>query len=279
MRKFAFVVFDIDNTILDRFSLDLVTELSGLGFKLTLSTVNGDVENILTKVVQEKIDAKMTINFVKNSYQKSNILVQWLQKYSGADARLALEYDDGTKKRYSEGKVVQLDKSEKDEFGDLAQAATFRPLTPFFQNIQNEIKIEMAASGKSYPFRYPYAYGKNQVTNDEINNPYILDIPVTVKISGTVEHPDVQLLDEAGEAYNRVRFPDLTLQEGQYVLINSAARKIWYFDGATLVDYSAETDPSFDTFLRAKTGVSKISINFAPSDSGILTGSWRQYSL
>ena len=152
MRKFAFVVFDIDNTILDRFSLDLVTELSGLGFKLTLSTVNGDVENILTKVVQEKIDAKMTINFVKNSYQKSNILVQWLQKYSGADARLALEYDDGTKKRYSEGKVVQLDKGEKDEFGDLAQAATFRPLTPFFQNIQKTFIHGQSGKVRSYHY-------------------------------------------------------------------------------------------------------------------------------
>ena len=53
MRKFAFVVFDIDNSIIDRFPLDVVTDLSGLGWRLKLSKIEGDVTDTVTKVVQE----------------------------------------------------------------------------------------------------------------------------------------------------------------------------------------------------------------------------------
>lgn len=279
MRKFALVVFDMNNSIADRFSLDIVTELSGLGFKLKLSAIEGDIESILTKVVQEKTDAKMTINWIHNGYQKSNLFVQWLEKYSTTEARLGLEYDDGVLKRYSEGKVVQLDKTEKDEFDNLAQGMTFRPLTPFFWNIQNEITISMSATGKHYSFKYPYSYGRNEITNNVIENPYILDVPVTVKITGSITNPVIQLIDEDNVRYNRVEFDSLILTEGQYLIINSATRKIWFYNGVETVDYSAETNPSYDTFLRAKSGISKISINLNPGDTGVLTGSWRQYGL
>ena len=90
---------------------------------------------------------------------------------------------------------------------------------------------------------------------------------------------NIQLLDEEGNSYNRVQFSGKTLHEGQYIIINSASHKIYFFDGAVLSDYSAETDPQFDTFLFAKSGLSKLSINIDNANSGSLTGSWRQYSL
>jgi hypothetical protein len=279
MRKMAFVVFDIDNSITDRFILDLVTDISGVGYKLKLSTISGDIEDIVTKVVQEKQEIKFKIHFINFAYEKSTILTQWLEKYSIANKRMALEYFDGVQRRYTEGKITSLTKTEKDEYGRLVREATFKPLTPFFSHIENTIKIKVATSGKSYPYSYPYAYGKNVVENNEINNPYILDIPVTVKITGSIYEPTVLLLDENDEEYNKVKFTGLTLLEGHYIIINSAERKIYYYNGSELADYSANTDPSFDTFLRAKSGKSTISINFAPSDTGELTGSWRQYGL
>lgn len=279
MRKFAFVVFDIDNSITERFPLDLVTDLSGLGWKLKLSTLEGDVSDTLTKVVQEKQSINITINFCGRGYEKYLILSQWLQKYSGVDSSIALEYDDGTQPRYVEGKVTELKKTELDEFGLLSCAAVFTPLTPFFVNVQNSIKISISSIGKSYPFKYPYCYGRNVVENNEINNPYIATVPVTVKIEGPMDNPNIQLLDGDGNSYNRVQFSGTSLLAGQYIVINSARHKIYFFDGAELSDYSAETDPQFDTFLFAKSGASKLSINIDNSNNGSLTGSWRQYSL
>lgn len=279
MRKVAFVVFDIDNSIIDRLDLDLITDISGVGFKLKLSTIDGDIESIVTKVVQEKQDIKFKIHFINRAYEKSAVLEQWIEKYSTANKRLALEYNDGMMRRYTEGKLTSLSKTEKDEYDRLVREATFKPLTPFFSNIENTIKIRVASVGKSYPFRYPYCYGRSILENNEINNPYILDIPVTVKITGSIDRPSVYLLDENDVEYNRVTFSDITLTDGQYIIINSAERKIYYYNGVELQDYSAETDPSYDTFLRAKSGKSTININFEPSDTGELTGSWRQYGL
>lgn len=279
MRKVALVVFDIENKIIDRFNLDYITDIKGVGFKLKISSIEGDIEDVLTKVVQEKQEVKFKIHFVNYAYEKSAILGQWLEKYSIANSKLALEYGDGIITRYIEGKITELSKEEKDEYGRLIREATFKPLTPFFSNIENTIKIKVAAVGKSYPYTYPYSYGLNIVENDEINNTYILDVPITVKITGSITHPTILLLDEDGQEYNRVQFSEVTLSEGQYLIVNSADRKIYFFNGDELEDYTAEPDANFDTFLRAKRGKSTISINFEITDTGELTGSWRQYGL
>ena len=276
----AFVVFGIDNEIIDRFNLDIMTDIQGVGFKLKLSTIDGDIESIVTKVVQDKQDIKFKIHFVKQAYAKSAAVEQWLEKYSTPAHRLALEYSDGMKTRYTEGKVVDLSKTEKDEFDRLVRDCVFKPLTPFFTRISNVIKIKVSSVGKSYPFRYPYSYGAAIVENNEINNPYILDVPVTVKIYGSIHGPAVRLLDENGIEYNRVSFPGRTLTDGEYIIINSADRKIWgWTHGGGLEDWTPFTAPAFDTFLRARSGLSTISVNFVPSDTGHLVGSWRQYGL
>lgn len=279
MRKFAFVVFDVDDEIRARTPLDLITDISGLGWKLKLSTIGGDVVDVLTKVVQEKQQVKLKVNFLGYGYEKHTILSQWLQIYSTASSHLALEYDDGSEKRYVEGKVTSLSKTEKDEFQNLACELVFTPLTPFFIRKGNLIRVRVSDVGKSYPFAYPYRYGKNVLENTGIENPYIAEIPLTVKIAGPITKPTVRLLDETNNEYNTVSFPNITLNAGQYIVINSAARKIWYFDGEVLQDYTAETDPQYDTFLFAKSGSSRISVNLDASNTGELTGSWRQYAL
>ena len=73
MRSFAFAVFDIDNSILDRFPLDVVTDLSGLGWRLKLSTLEGDVTDTITKVVQERQSVGLTINLIGRGYEKFTI--------------------------------------------------------------------------------------------------------------------------------------------------------------------------------------------------------------
>lgn len=279
MRKFAFVVFDLENKITERFGLDLITDLSGLGFKLKLSTLEGDIVDTLTRVAQEKQSVGLTINFYHRGYERYTILSQWLQKHSSVESRMALEYSDGVRVRYIEGKVTNLSKAEIDEYDVLSCAATFTPITPFFTNIENTIKIKVSNTGKCYPFRYPYSYGKNVVENNRVENTYIADIPITVKINGGISEPTILLLDETGSEYTRISFPGVNLTDKQYIIINSATRKIWFFDGATLQDFSAKTDPQYDTFLFAQRGISTISINLTPTDTGELTGGWRQYGL
>ena len=277
-RQFALVVFDLENKIIDKFNLNLAFNPSGLGFKLKLSLIESDIEDILTKVVEEKKTITLRINNTQG-YNAGNILSNWIQKYTRINSRMGLEYNDTKLTRYCEGKVVELTKTELNEYSVLPQDLVFRPITPFFSNVENLIKIQMSSAGKSYTYRYPYSYGKSIIENNEINNPYIQDVPVTIRINGGISTPLVQLLGANGEVYNAVSFPSITLTDSQHIIINSADRKIWYWNGTAYQDYTQEVSPSYDTFLRAKSGKSTLSVNLQPTDTGNIVGSWRQYGL
>jgi hypothetical protein len=117
------------------------------------------------------------------------------------------------------------------------------------------------------------------VMNNEITNDFIEEVPVTVTIKGSISNPTVRLFDENNEEYNTVRFPNIDLNDDEYIVINSDLRKIYYFNGEEEVDFTAETDPSSDTFLTAKRGKSTLSVNLTGADTGELTGDWRKYNL
>ena len=281
MRSYALVVLDKYDKIIDRYNLDVVTNPTGNGFKLNLSTISTDIEDIITKVVQAKNVIQFTINQNKNSYNKSNILAQWIQKYSTTQYRMALEYNDTKVIKYCEGRVVSLTKDELDEFRNLPQVLQFQQTTPYFVKQENTITIQVSSVGKSYPYSYPYSYGANIVENNEINNPYILDIPLIITIDGAIDNPTISLLDENGEMYSRVAFTGVTIAQGESLVINSAQRKIYkIFEDGTEEDYVPQVSPLYDTYLRAKSGKTTIAINTSDSAEGFkMTGGWRQYTL
>lgn len=280
MRKYALVVLDRQDKIIDRFNLDIITNPTGNGFKLNLSTISSDIEDIITKVVQAKNIIKFTVQQHNNSYSKSNILASWIQKYSTAKYKMALEYNDNNVIRYCEGKVVSLTKNEKDEYNTLAQDLEFQQTTPYFIKRENTITIQVSNTGKKYPYTYPYSYGSNLVVNNLIENPYILDVPLIITIEGAIDNPTIDLLDEEGNSYNRVKFSNFSLLSGDQLVINSAQRKIYKIANGVEIDFRPEVDPQYDTFLRAVNGKSTISINQNDASEGFkLTGGWRQYTL
>ena len=279
VRKFAFVVFDRENKIIDRFNLDIAINPSGLGFSLNFDAIESDLENIITRVYQRKQPVTLTAVNGKHGYTFANTLTTWLQKYSTKEMKLALEYNDTTRTRYCEGKVVSFNKTELDVHKDIENLISFQPTTPFFTNVENLVQIEITDSGKFYPFSYPYSYGANLIENNNIENPYIMDVPLIIRIDGAIAEPTIQLIDEDETVYAKVKFTGITILEGQHLIINSADRKIYFYNGSEYIDYTNETDPQFDTFLRAQPGTTKLSINLSLTDTGKLTASWRQYGL
>lgn len=281
MRKYALVILNKFDEIIDRYNLDVVTSPTGNGFSLSLSTIESDIEDIITKVVQSKSKIKFQIHQIQNAYQKANVLANWIRKYSKAEYKMALEYNDGQYVRYCEGKVTNLTKTEKDEFFDLVQELEFTQTTPYFIKQENTIVIQVSSVGKKYPFSYPYSYGANIVTNNEINNDYIWDVPLILTIDGAIDNPTINLLDENGESYSTVKFTGQTILTGEKLIINSAQRKIFKINEmGKETDFIPEVDPSYDTFLRAKSGKTTISINTNEATTGFkMTGGWRQYTL
>lgn len=289
MRKYALVILDNKDQILKedgRFNLDIVTNPKGNGFELDMSVISSDLEDIITKVVQKKNKITFVVQQIFDSYTKANALANWIQKYSKTEYQMCLEYNDGEVIRYCEGKVTKLEKNEKTYPNVLQQTLEFTQTTPYFIKQENTITIQKTSIGKSYPFRYPYSYGASAVMNNDINNPYILDVPLIIIIDGIMSGVRVDLLDSNGNQYNTVQLIDengnpLILERGEKLIINSAQRKIIKVNiSGTEEDYSHRVSPSYDSFLRATAGKSKINVNLDSMGEGFkLTGSWRQYSL
>ena len=280
MRKYALVVLDNQDKLLDRYNLDMVTNPTDNGFELDLTIISSDIEEIITKVVQKKKPIKLTVYHHNNAYAKSNILASWIQKYSTTDYKMALEYDDGNIIRYCEGKVVSLTKTELDEFKGLAQDMQFKMTTPYFVKRENTITIQVSTEGKSYPFKYPYSYGVFVMENNVIENPYISSVPLIVTIDGAIDNPTIELLDANGVSYNKVKFSGESILTGEQLIINSAQRKIYKVSNGKEIDFRPQVDPQYDTFLRAISGTSSITINTNDSSEGFkLIGGWREYLL
>lgn len=281
VRAYALVILDKQDKIIDRFNLPLITNPTENGFKLSLSKISSDIEDIITKVVQQKTVKKFNVIQYQQPYERSVVLSNWIQKYSKTEFQMALEYNDTNLIKYCEGKVTALDKTEKDEYGILTQAMEFTPVTPYFLKQENTLLLKSSTVGKKYPYTYPYTYGMTAIENNEINNPYLYDIPVIVTMTGPIDHPDVRLVDESGVVYTRVSFPNTVLAKDEKLIINSAQRKIYKIsvDGLE-TDYAPEVDPQYDTFLRAQSGFSKLVVNITEAGIGFsLIGGWRQYIL
>ena len=286
IRGYALVVMNNQDEIIDRYNLELITAPTGNGFQLELSTISTDIEDIITKVVQKKATINMTVHQVINGYTQSSILTNWIQKYSTADVNMFLEYNDTKTIKYCGGKVTSLTKTEKDEYKDLAQDLTFTMTTPFFvKKDSGEIIIEISSTGKSYPFKYPYSYGRTSINNTEIENPYILEVPLIISITGAIDYPAVSLFDEDGNRYAMVDFNGTILSSSERIIINSATKKIIKVDidengneiKGTEVDFRPEVNPMHNSYLYAKRGKSTITINI--NNTGSLRGTWRQYTL
>lgn len=280
IRSFSLVVLDIQDMVIDRFNLDLVQNPSGLGFKLGLSIIETNEEDIITNVKHEKQLINMDV-VVDNGYSGSNTLAGWIQRFSTTNYNMALEYYDTEVYRYCEGKVIELTKTERQYHQTLIQRLTFQPTSNFFKIKKNALIYKPLNYGKKYKYSYPYSYGGTAVSNNIIENKYIREIPITITITGAVNKPLIQLLDESGKFYTRVQFEE-DLLRGEKLIINSGQKKIYKIgvDGV-IEDWTPYIDPSWDTYLLAQKGKSTISVNNEEDldEEFSLIGGWREYLL
>lgn len=301
MRKYALVVLDNKDKIIDRYALDIVTDAQGNGFSLDISTITGDLEDIITKVRQKKNIVSFVVQQIDYSYQKANTLANWIQKYSTTEYIMCLEYDDGVSgKRYCEGKVTGLTKNEKTYSNVLQQRLEFRQTTPYFYKKENMLLTENLSVGKVYPYTYPYSYSSSVITNNSITNNYLLSVPLIIVIDGKIDNPYIELynytFDENGaevvdnKPYSVVEFKDndkdIEIGENEQLVINSAQKKIFkniYTDNTktkllSTEDFVNKVNPQYDSFLIAERGNSKLIINQG-GEGFKLVGNWRQYTL
>ena len=281
IRKFALITFDKNTDVItDRINLDIVSAPSGLGFSVTATTIKTDVEEILIKAVQSLGTISLTVNFANgNEYVKARALRAWIEKH--INDRTAIEWQNDAGLSYADCIVTDF------EFGELAQRGLatvplkIKMLSPFFEIVENEIKIYPSTGGKIYPYTYPYTYGSGVIANNEIANNYIKEIPLIITLYGVMDNVSCGIrVKGESELYQQVAFEGLSLQANQYIIVNAVTRKILYFNGTELTDGYNYLDASKDSFIYAKeNAISELTANVESGKTGRLTARYRRYRL
>lgn len=282
IRRFAIVAIDNFDKEIDRFNLDYADTPKNLGFEIEFTTLESRLTTYFTSAKEKKIPTTLNLNFIQpNAYEKLNAFKRFVQKYT--NERVVFEYYDTTAIKNWEGKVQKLGQEELTEWGVLVCPISFTPGTPKYIKKDNTITIQLANIGKSYPFKYPYSYGKSTTLNNRINNDYFDEIPLRVTLYGTMSNPQISLQDiKTTEVYSTVRFEDLYIDEGEHLIIDAIQSKVLlYREGRYMSAYDyISKKAELDSFLHAKANTeSALIINLSPSETGYLKASYRQYTL
>lgn len=279
IRKFALNVFDKYQEIVDRFMLENTTEPKALGFSLSASTIRTDTAEIVVKLAQELKPISFNVVFTApNSYHKAQVLRNWIEK--NALHNITLEYQSENGIIYCDTVITSFELSEAEYDGSIIVPLKLKPVTPFWRLIKNQIVFYPASKGKSYPYKYPYRYGRIDVVNNEIVNPYIKDIPLILQIIGPYSSPIISIMDEKGVAYGTIEARRVDVREGQSLIIDSIRRKVELCTDGIVEDYYDYLSPEKQIFLFAKAcSKSKLSINSENATKGKITATYRQYKL
>ena len=285
IRKFALIIIDDFDKEIDRFNLDYADTPKNLGFEIEFTTIESRLTTHFTSAREKKLATTLNLNFVPpNAYLKAHLFKQFVQKYM--HSRMVFEYSDTVDVKNWEGKIQKFGQEELLDWGGLVCPISFLPATPKYIKKDNTISVEMSSVGRSYPFKYPYSYGKTIIENNGINNIYFDEVPVRVTIYGRVANPHIGLSriskDGHPEVYTSVRFDNLIIQEGEHLLIDAISSKVLLWRNNEYIsayDYISK-QPDLDTFLYAQGNTfSEVIIQLGPQDTGHLVTSYRQYTL
>lgn len=282
IRKFALVIVDEFDNEIDRFSLDYADTPKNLGFELEFTTIESRLTTYFTSAREKKVPTTLNLNFLPpNAYAKANAFKRFVQRYT--NNRMIFEYNDTTEIKNWEGKVNKLGQEELQDWGGLVCPISFTPGTPKYVKKDNRIYIRPSSTGKFYPFKYPYSYGRAAVVNNLINNDYFDEIPLRVTLHGKMTNPRLSLSDSiTGEVYSAVQFENIVLQEGDKIIVDAIQSKVLLYRSGVYVsayDYISK-QPNLDSFLYAKgNSASLLLLSMDPQDTGELIASYRQYTL
>lgn len=283
IRKFAIVIVDDFDKEIDRFELDYADTPRNLGFELEFTTLESRLTTHFTSAREKKIATTLNLNFLPpKAYEKASEFKAFVQK--NINNRMIFEYNDTTSEiKNWEGKIQKFGQDELNEFKTLVCPISFLPATPKYIRKDNTITIQQSKTGKYYPFKYPYMYGKAEVENNFIDNTYFDEIPLRVTIHGEMNNPQISLQEvDTGIVYSTIRFENLFIAEGEELIIDAIQSKVLLKRNGNYIsayDYLVK-EAELDSFLHAKANTkSKVIIELLPSETGYLTASYRQYTL
>lgn len=259
-------------------------EPQGLGYTRTISILRlGD--EILSPYSQINLDSiSFELLFYDNTlpliYQKYEEFVNFL-----SFKPLYLQYQRPNSFTWFRRRVevMSLSKTEVQNDSMLHCPIQFQTMSFWEDNEKQSllVKNQLESESKVYPITYPFVYGATSLSNIPLTSVGILEAPLEITINGTVTNPQYILYNSNDEIYGRGRF----IGTFDNIYINSKDSEeniILERNGLTLdnpLGYQDLTvgspDEIYITFLKLKTGQSKLSFSVDAGFDGQVTIEWR----
>lgn len=277
LREISFVVLDERDGIIDRFTPTRVLD-TNLSDARNIHTIETETRRFLTKIDPTLPDKTMVLEFEPpNVYEQSDAFSAWEMKQTSRGRLISLEYNNGVQLRYCEGIMSSIPMTERIVGGRLQRSVTFHPLETWVKLIANAARVQQSAAGKTYSYSYPYQYGATMIMDNIMDNTFYKPVGLKVILTGFMTNPNIMLLDEKNNIYNRVQLNDIIIHKNEYLYIDSVRRQILKWNGTEYEDAFAYRDPKYDSYLQLKGGsTSKININLRAGEDGYLQASRRQ---
>lgn len=255
-----------------------------LGYSKTLSLLRLGDENVLTYSMVNLDTITLEALFYDDSnsdkYQKYNDFVSFISYKP-----IYLLYQKPNSLNWYRRKIetLSLSKTEVSTDGMMHCNYQMSPLTFWEDNEQNTIEVSSytVGDGKVYPIEYPITYGGNSLSNISMVSLGALDSPLEITIDGTSTNPQFVLYDAQDNVYGRGRL----VGTFDKVYINSKESEesiVLEYNGLVLSNPLGYQDltvgsPSeiYVTFLKLKTGTSKMAFLLDQGFDGTVTISWR----
>lgn len=280
MRRFILHTYDKSNSFDLNGETALATEPQGLGSNFSLSYKESEKGKHLTNVTPEFDPITLTIYFNAygtNGYANYNALLRFLAECG--TSLFLLEYNDGITDKFCDVVLKSAPKSEINEEGLLVETFSFERQTYWYERVEESFALKATkAEDTKFPLRFPFGFtGRVFKSKYKISNPFFVDAPITIRITGAIENKiRLYLMSLDGNTIEEIAL-DTNNKDGTEILIEPTTKKITITtDGVSTNGYGL-TDKTKQSFLYLPQGEYYIGANTTADDEGEIEISIKRY--
>lgn len=282
MRKFRLLSSDETRSFSLFGSSIIVTDVTGLGTKLSVTKSEGSERYYVSDVYANFEDMTFVIYFGVNGnmYNDYNSLMSFIA-LNGKN-KLILEYDVLGTIKYCDVWLTDAPKTQKDTTNTMNATFVFNRLSHWYTRVNVGFSLQTAYREVEFPLDIPIPFtGQMSIDDVIIKNTFFEDYYLDMTITGPLTHDlEITLEDIHGIVKNKV-IVKKRLLEGDWFRINGETKKITYYDSEQILTLNGYNyvDHNHDSFITVPTGTHTLSVALDAGDTCQVVVSYKQLVL
>ncbi len=281
MRRFILHTYDKSKSFDLNGETALAAEPKGLGNKFSLSYKESEKGKHLTNVKPDFEQIQLSIYFNadgSNGYGNYKSLLLFLA--ACGTSPFLFEYNDGVTDKFCEVVSNTMPKTEINEEGLFVETFSFDRQTYWYERVEESFALKKTTAASSFPLHFPFGFAGMVFKNKyKISNPFFVDAPIIVKITGDIaENIRLYLADMSDKIIAEISLATNNA-DGTEIVIDPTTKKITVIDtesGATRNGYGL-TDKTKQSFLYLPQGEYYIGSNMTADDNGTIEMSIKRF--